>query len=269
MIKAIFKTIIDKLFPVTYSEKEIFIQKLNNYNYISEIEYAQDTFEFTYKGRINLQIRNWDSSDILVFDQVFILQEYSIVRELLSQLGTKEINIIDAGANIGLTTLYLLEYLPQSNVALIEPDRQNLKILINNLSKNQDLIKYSLFPNALSSKLGKQFKTVRSFRDANDWAVTTVEATDGEVFSITVDEIISSKKWQIIDLLKIDIEGAEAELFSDPQNLKFLEKVKILAIEIHDEFNCRQLIEDTLKSFGFLIFHSGELTIGVNLKIAF
>jgi hypothetical protein len=94
--------------------------------------------------------------------------------------------------------------------------------------------------------------------------VTTEEAEDGQVRSITIDEICNLHKWQIVDLLKIDIEGAEIELFSDPKNVQFLAKVKLIAIEIHDEFDCRNKIEEIIKSYGFVIFHSGELTIGIN-----
>ncbi len=72
------------------------------------------------------------------------------------------------------------------------------------------------------------------------------------------------QNWQIVDLLKIDIEGAELELFSDAENVQFLANVKLITIEIHDEFECRMNIEDIIQSYGFLIFHSGELTIGIN-----
>ena len=47
-------------------------------------------------------------------------------------------------------------------------------------------------------------------------------------------------------------------------DISFLAITKCIAIEIHDEFNCREAICKILKNYGFSLFNSGELTIGVN-----
>jgi hypothetical protein len=51
--------------------------------------------------------------------------------------------------------------------------------------------------------------------------------------------------------------------------LDWLKKVKVLAIEIHDEFDCRIDIENSLLKYGFILCQSGELTIGLNKKLVF
>ena len=67
--------------------------------------------------------------------------------------------------------------------------------------------------------------------------------------------------------MKIDIEGAEKNLFENAQDLKWLARVKIIAIEIHNEFGTRKHIEDTLLKYNFKLQYSGEHTIGVNYNL--
>lgn len=52
--------------------------------------------------------------------------------------------------------------------------------------------------------------------------------------TITMQEIIASHG--PVDLLKIDIEGAEAHLFSPRQDLRWLRDVSAIVIELHDRY---------------------------------
>ena len=67
-------------------------------------------------------------------------------------------------------------------------------------------------------------------------------------------------------MLKVDIEGAEKEIFTDSTKCNFLDITKIIAIEIHDEFGIRDDIYKVLHQYGFLIFEANETTIGINKK---
>ena len=67
--------------------------------------------------------------------------------------------------------------------------------------------------------------------------------------------------------MKIDIEGAERFIFDNNNDLSFLKKTKIIAIEIHDEYNIREEIISILKENQFLLLESGELTIGINKSL--
>ena len=50
----------------------------------------------------------------------------------------------------------------------------------------------------------------------------------------TVSKILAESGFDEIDLMKIDIEGAEKEVFSAPDVDEWLSKVKVLVIELHD-----------------------------------
>jgi len=59
-----------------------------------------------------------------------------------------------------------------------------------------------------------------------------------------------------------DKAAGEDDVFSEKADLAWLERVNLIAIEIHDEFDCRERIESVLRSNNFNITYSGELTIG-------
>ncbi len=76
---------------------------------------------------------------------------------------------------------------------------------------------------------------------------------------------MDKNNFHTIDILKIDIEGSEKEVLTSPKaDVSYLAKTKCVAIEIHDEFDCRESIYEVLRQYNFEFFNSGELTIGIN-----
>lgn len=77
-----------------------------------------------------------------------------------------------------------------------------------------------------------------------------------DVNLISIDEVMKIIKKKRIDLLKIDIEGAEYELLNSDSFRKNATQIRILCIEFHhrwSEFGSKATIEaiSTLKSLGF------------------
>ncbi len=228
-----------------------------------------NVYNIEMKDGCKLSLRGTDSSDFSVFKQIFILKEYDCVRSILELNKTVDEHIIiDAGANIGLTTLYFNRNINLRHSYLIEPDPGNFNFCLNNLEQNLKSNKYTLFNKALASEQNKNFKLNRDFRDGRDWSVVTEESIDGDIEGITLNSLIENCSLDFISLLKIDIEGFERFIFKIGNNLSFLTKVYIIAIEIHDEFNSRTEIEGLLLKNNFILLHSGELTIGINKRYA-
>jgi len=206
-----------------------------------------------------------NSSDAQVFEQIFLDEEYSPILKLFLDMKIEPTFMMDAGANIGLTSLYFKAHFPHMQIITLEPaestfNRLTQNILINNYT-NVINIKKGLW--GKSTKL----KADRSFRDGQDWSFRLVEArpTEQTLFESTcVQDIISDYSLLKIDFLKMDIEGGEDDVFSNNSNINWLDKVAVIAIEIHDEFNCRERIESMLQKYNFELSHSGELTIGIN-----
>ncbi len=72
---------------------------------------------------------------------------------------------------------------------------------------------------------------------------------------------------ETIDLLKIDIEGSELELFRSEACGKWMRRVKNLAIELHDP-DCAIAFLGALGGFQYVPLQSGELQICLNIEPA-
>lgn len=214
-------------------------------------------------------MRDENFSDFLVFDQIFNFLEFEVVLSLikLNKASNKNSIIIDAGANVGYTTIYFAHYLPFSKIYAIEPSNDNLNILKKNIFYVDKSVEIKLYQNALSEKKGMLYEISKDFRDGLDWSINTVLNEKGNVKGITISEIIEEHNLQYISLLKIDIEGAERFIFNVENDLSFLKMTEIVAIEIHDEYAVREIIYDILRENNYYLIESGELTIAINKKL--
>lgn len=220
-----------------------------------------------YKNKI-IKLRLKESSDIAVFKQVLCWEGYRPVREAYMQyFGHQDsLNIIDAGGNIGLTALYFCSVFENTNIVTVEPEPTNFESLNYNLREtNVEKILGAVWNESASVKL------LHNFRDRLSWS-TRVELSDKTdtttTKGFTIEDLRLRNQFDFIDILKIDIEGAEKELFA-PGYVDFLQYTKCIAIEIHDEFDCREAIEAILAQNDFFFFDAGELTIAINNKLRY
>jgi len=138
--------------------------------------------------------------------------------------------VIDAGGNIGLTALYFSKKYPNATIITIEPDHSNYELIVKNI---KSVPKIHSFKKALWYNCnGIYLNSI----GANDSFFLSSEESICSQFIETIDvlSIISMFKIKKIDLFKIDIEGAELELFSN--NNGWLSNVDCLIIELHDRF---------------------------------
>lgn len=202
------------------------------------------------------------SSDTRVFEQIIADEEYAPIVEVFKEKNSSIRTFIDAGANVGLTSAYIQSFYPDAKTICLEPSNSTMTRLKRNLKLNG--INAKCYEKGLWSSVGTLYAD-RSFRDKQDWSfrLTNVPNSGEKIEVTTINTILRENEIDIIDFLKVDTEGAEKELFEDPKIDEWLKKVKVIAIEIHDEFACRLSIESKLVCSGFKIQHSGELTIGV------
>lgn len=217
----------------------------------------------------NVCLRKLPSSDMAVLDQVILMKEYQSVVSLYESKFTESsiVNIIDAGSNIGLTTMFFKTRFPSSNIYCFEPDFENFKVLEFNLNNNNynNIFKF----NAAIWNENTKVEIVKDFRDKLDWS-SRVKLSNriNTIDAYTLNYIMSVNNLESIDILKMDIEGAEKEIFTSTiSDLNFLNLTKVIAIEIHNEFNCYNDIIQILIDHGFVVNESGELTIGYNKNL--
>lgn len=168
-----------------------------------------------------------DTSDIPTFHQIFTDAEYDINLPFVPR------NIIDGGANIGLAAIYLKSRFPEAKIVCVEPDKENFEVLKKNLVNIEDTI---LLEGALWNS--KTRLSISDKFDSGKWGMVTEEIKDEDsgsesVETFTIDEIMKIAEIDRIDLLKLDIETAEKELFSKNYQ-SWLPKTKAIVIELHD-----------------------------------
>jgi FkbM family methyltransferase len=201
-----------------------------------------------------------NSSDIDVFWQIFCEKEYSC----LANLADVDL-IIDAGANVGYSSVYFLSHFPDCKVIAIEPDGNNFASLQRNLApygQRAQALKCGIW-----SKSAELAIEDANYRDGRDWTRQVRECEVGEtgdIKAVTVADLLLQSGRNRLSLLKMDIEGAEAVVFADPSCQQWLPKTEAIAIELHDDSGfgpASDLFHAAIRDQHYQISHSGELTI--------
>lgn len=235
---------------------------------IKKIDFKHTIFKY---GNHDFIARMKPSSDYDVINQVVVLEEYKIPLSFLNNntFVNKSIIMIDAGANIGATTLYFKNNISKSCLIFcIEPDKENFELLNKNTSNYINDNSVILFNAGLTGELNQNLLINSKFGDGREWA-KSIEITEKEssIKSITIDKIINDYNIGVIDFLKIDIEGSERFLIEPNTNLEFLKITRCIAIEIHDELGIREQIDQILYNYNFVIIIDGQTTIGFNQNL--
>jgi len=247
-----------KIRGIINTKRENDFLKSHGFTRIQENNYINVEGDY---GKLTLRKKG---SDWEVFKQIFQYHEYGPLVKALKLNGIVPNLILDLGANIGLTTIYLKKYHPEAEIICVEPDINNF----NQLSLNTIYLpNINLIHAAIWSKSTLLIEDM-PFRGGDDWSKSFREYPEDSsiptVSGITIEEILKKHSKLEIDVLKIDVEGAERFIFDETSsNLSFLEVTKVIAIEIHDEFNIREKINNILRNYNFTLFESGELTIGI------
>jgi hypothetical protein len=104
------------------------------------------------------------SSDLFVIDQIFGAEEYSVAKKLSPPPKI----IVDCGANIGCTSVYLLNIFPGARVISIEPDQDNCRVLTLNLNPYGE--RATVIPAAVWHSHATVYREKKPFRDNLQWA---------------------------------------------------------------------------------------------------
>jgi FkbM family methyltransferase len=165
------------------------------------------------------------TSDISTYREVFLQHAYAL------ELRTPPRVVVDAGANIGLTSVYFALRYPDARILAIEPEASNETLLAANAAPYPTItaVRGALWNadlpiDVVDPGLGKWgFRT----RAANGHS-------GAQVPGMTIDTLMRTHGVDYIDVLKVDIEGAEREVFADPS--AWIDRVGVIIVELHDRF---------------------------------
>lgn len=217
---------------------------------------------------ISVYARKYPSSDLITLLEVWGKQEYRAAIEMLTAKGIQEPYILDVGGNVGYSAVYFKYHFPSARIICVEPDQSNQKQISKNIKVNgfKDI---TLVAGALWRKRTKM-EIKNDYREGTSASFYVIESDKGDIDGYGINDILSIQNWNHIDLLKVDIEGAEKYLFEDEHSAAtILSITRVIAIEIHDEKADRQNIYKALSTNGFKFFTKGETTFGLNENSTF
>lgn len=162
----------------------------------------------------------------------------------------KDLTIVDVGANIGMFTLWMYEY--AKKIYSVEPSSVHLETLRKMVEFNK-LDKVEIMPVALSDKDGEatfhhnenttMFMLQDTFKDTTG---------DEKVQTVTIGTLL--KDIPHIDILKIDVEGAEGSIFANKTFDEVAPKIDNIVLEYHAWSGIAvTLLMNTIRDRGFSV----------------
>jgi FkbM family methyltransferase len=169
------------------------------------------------------------TSDLSVFNGVFVWNEYEWAFARPPRV------IIDAGSYIGLSAAYFAMRYPDAQIVAVEPSQANFELLLENTAdfRNIHAVRAALWTHSGTVTLSDPGCDAWGLRVGDSTAAETQPA--GEVVpAVTVPDLIARFGLDRIDLLKVDIEGSEKEIFADSR--AWIDQVDAICLELHDRF---------------------------------
>jgi len=168
-----------------------------------------ETIAYSLKNKHLLHVRT-RSSDTNVFNDVWLGGVYDIHGFDWNRVKT----VVDVGAHIGVFTLYALTHAPQAKVYALEPEPTNLDLLRKNIIDNRFDHLVTVEPLGLAGNVGTLALNVMPGRgECNSLYRQTEQSYRIVVKTTTLQELFDRYEIQQCDLLKMNCEGAEYEIF--------------------------------------------------------
>jgi FkbM family methyltransferase len=200
-------------------------------------------------------------ADKYTFKQVFLEDQYNF------KFPFTPSTMLDGGANIGLASVYFAHRFPNTKIVAVEPNEENFKMILKNTVN---------YPNVFAKQGGiwndnKRLAIIDKAAYDNSFMVTEVaENTPDSLPAFSIHSIMQEQGWSTLDVLKLDIEGSEKEVFE--KNVEeWLPHTRMLIIEVHDNMRkgaAKSVFAAISKyDFTFSMHHENLVFINQNLTL--
>jgi FkbM family methyltransferase len=193
-----------------------------------------------YKGREVLYYL-YEFINLSSLIEIYVFKEYDWKCGFVPQ------TILDLGAHFGDTALYYNAVYPGAKIIAVEPDPTNFARLQKNVAAYPNII-------PVHCAVGAENGTTRLFLAQNGLGHSTALRKENhgsvEVEQTTVATLLSRYNLEKVDLLKFDIEGAEAALFKDAT---LTQKSRAFIGELHFDLSSEFTMEDVHERFKDLL----------------
>jgi FkbM family methyltransferase len=214
------------------------------------------TVELRMHGGLAITIRRniWDAR---IIKEIFFDKPYVRYFEL-----PKNPVVIDVGGYIGDFTLYAAKYLKARKVIVYEPTKENFEILSRNVENNSFEGEVVAVNKAVG--IDSEIRLNVEISDNEEVHVSSYwyqEAEQRVIPCVTLAELMETHVIQSVDLLKVDCEGGEYDIFPALDD-ETLGRIKNIVFEYHrvDGFEKRlHCVLDRLKSAGYTLRVDGQI----------
>ena len=204
------------------------------------------TIAFRYPapiGSVRLCVRSNRGADAFIHSEIFEQQCYGL------PLSRAPATILDLGANIGLSAIFLARLYPGSRIACVEPITDNVRLLRHNLELN------GIAADVIVAAVDTADGVVTMARGERDYAHRIADAASqhdslGGVPALSIPTILRRLGWSRVGLVKMDVEGHEKRLFA--QSCEWLDQVDALCLEYHHH-GAAEVLSRIADRFGFAV----------------
>lgn len=165
-----------------------------------------------------------------LFTEIFFRETYFL------QYTNQPIRVIDCGANIGMSLIYIKIRAPHAQVLCFEPNPAARAVLEKNIEANGWRKEVRVLPYALGKEKGTAnfFVENKVATSSGGRIDPSLKDVDRDTDSYTVDvDTLSQYIDSNIDLLKMDIEGGEFDVLEELVARHALERVAAVQLEYH------------------------------------
>jgi FkbM family methyltransferase len=224
------------------------------------IEYYDDTHQLIETKQIKIKEIPIKKPELNISntEPIFMNYEEFFIDGIYDSYDVDNCKVVfDIGANVGLWTKYILSR-NAKKVYCFEPNKKALNHLKNTLNNNQNVT-------IIDKAIYQENTSLKFYVNEENSLISSLIAESGhspsyDVTAITLEEAIKDSNEEKIDLIKIDVEGAEFGII-DTLSKEIAEKIDSFLIEYHDMYfdNGMDKVETMnkrLKQLGFFVEQS-------------
>ena len=160
---------------------------------------------------------------------------------------SKKITFWDIGANIGIYSIYAALSYKNIQIISFEPSTSNLRILSQNISKNNLSQKINICQIALTNQKNKflnfnessfeEGSALHAYGETFNHQGDQIKFTNKySLYGTNVDFLIENKILEIPDYIKIDVDGIEHLILDGGRNCLASDKIKSISLELNENF---------------------------------
>jgi FkbM family methyltransferase len=199
-----------------------------------------------------------DASDLDVVREVLLERCYDFPYE---RFCPRVATIVDLGANVGVAAAFFAARFPAADILCVEPVEESVEVLRLNAGRART-------PWRVEQAVAASHVGVCDLYVSGWWATATTIPEIAErrtrlehraehllalpprqAQAMTIDELMRRHSIRDVDLLKIDVEGAERDLLQGPG--AWLEATQAIVLDIHEKYVDAGSVRSSLRARGF------------------